>query len=324
MHRSISARLATTLTAGAVVLATAACGGQSLSNGGAKPSAGSNAAPAVALDTAPAEDKAASVINAIMPDPALSGKVPSSVKSNGLKMTSSLGYPPMEMFATDGKTAIGLDPSLGRAIARKLGVKIKITDVDFNAQIPGIGTGRYDILMSSMTDNKTRQEKVSFVDYVQAGAGFIVKKGNPEGVKLPTDMCGKTVSVVDNGSSLKLAQTYDSDCKAAGKSGLKILKFTGDQDALLQVSNGRAQANITDYVVAAFKASDPKLKLDAVAIDGTESPFGVAMDPKRTDLIGAVQGALDSLIKSGEYGKVLGAWDLNKLAVTSAVLNGGK
>ncbi len=326
MHRTISARLATTITVGAVVLATAACGGQSLTPDSAKPSAegGSTAAPSVQLDAAPAEDKAASVIDAITPDAVLAAAVPAGLRSDGLKMTTSVGYPPMEMFAVDGKTPIGLDPSLGRAIARKLGVKITIGNEDFNAQIPGIITGRYDILMSSMTDNKTRQEKVSFIDYVQAGAGFIVKKGNPDGIKAPTDMCGKTISVVDNGSSLKLAETYDADCKSAGKAGLTILKFTGDQDALLQVSNGRAQANITDYVVAAFKASDPKLNLDAVAVDGTESPWGIAMDPKKAALISSVQGALDSLIKSGEYGKVLGAWNLDKLAVTSAVLNGGK
>jgi polar amino acid transport system substrate-binding protein len=320
VHRKNSIRIASSFAVGAVLLATAACGGQSLSHD-TTPSAGAAAA---ALDQAPAEDKAAGVINAITPDKDLAAKVPATIKSAGLKMTTSEGYPPMEMFASDGKTLVGLDPSLGRAIARKLGVKITIANEDFNAQIPGIVTGRYDIIMSSMSDNPTRQATVSFVDYVQAGAGFVVKKGNPDGITNPAGLCGKTVSVVDNGSSLKLAEKYDSDCQTTGKTRITVLKFPGDQEALLQVSNGRAQANITDYVVAAHKAADSKLNVDAVAIDGTESPWGIAMNPKNTELIEAVKAALDSLITSGQYGKILGAWNLDKLAVPSAVVNGGK
>jgi polar amino acid transport system substrate-binding protein len=321
VHRKNPTRIASSFAVGAVLLATAACGGQSLGNDTAPPS---NGAAAAALDQAPAEDKAAAVINAITPDKDLAAKVPATIRSAGLKMTTSEGYPPMEMFASDGKTLVGLDPSIGRAIARKLGVKITIANEDFNAQIPGILTGRYDIIMSSMSDTPARQATVSFVDYVQAGAGFVVKKGNPDGITNPAGLCGKTVSVVDNGSSLKLAEKYDSDCQNTGKPRINVLKFPGDQEALLQVGNGRAQANITDYVVAAHKAADPKLSVDAVAIDGTESPWGVAMNPKNSELIGAVKAALDALITSGQYGKILGAWNLDKLAVQSAAVNSGK
>jgi len=165
---------------------------------------------------------------------------------------------------------------------------------------------------------------VSFVDYVQAGAGFIVKKGNPNSTKSPTDLCGKTVSVVDNGSSLDLAKTYNADCTKGGKPAVNILKYTGDQDAMLQVKSGRAQVNITDYVVAAYKAADSKNDVEAIAIKGTESPWGIAMNPNNKDLISSVQGALDALIKSGEYQKVLDAWNLGRLTVPSAVVNGGK
>lgn len=320
MRRTNRIRISTLVTAGTLVLATSACGGQGLGDTSGTSSSGGT----VVLDKAPAEDKAAAVINAINPDEALTAKVPPQIKTKGLKMTTSEGYPPMELFASDGKTLIGLDPSLGRAIARKLGVKISIANEDFNAQIPGIVTGRYDILMSSMTDNAGRQAKVSFVDYVQAGAGFIVKKGNPTNIKSPTDLCGKTVSVVDNGSSLDLAKTYNADCTKGGKPAVNILKYSGDQDALLQVKSGRAQVNITDYVVAAYKASDSKNDVEAIAIKGTESPWGIAMNPNNKDVISSVQGALDALIKSGEYQKVLDAWNLGRLTVPSAVVNGGK
>ncbi|MCW3820771.1 ABC transporter substrate-binding protein [Micromonospora sp. DR5-3] len=312
-------RILTMLAAGALVAATAACGAQSL-DGGDAAAAGSP----VTLDQAPAEEKAADVINAITPDKDLAAKVPASLKSGGLKVVSSIGYPPMELFASDGKTPIGFDPALARAIARKLGVKVTITDEEFNSQIPGVLTGRYDFVISSMTDNRERQGQVTFVDYVQAGAGMLVKKGNSAGIAGPGDLCGKTVSVVDNGSSMELAESYDADCKKGGKAAVNILKFPGDSEAMLQVSNGRAQATITDYVVAAYKSADPKLAMEAIALEGTESPWGIGMKPDNKELIDSIKGALDSLIQSGEYGKLLAAWNLDKLAVQSAVVNGGK
>lgn len=303
------------------VLSTTACGGQSLSGNddaaAADPSAFS-AAPA------PTEDLAAQTIDAIKPDAELTKLLPNAVRSKGLRMTTSEGYPPMELFAKDGKTLIGVDPSLGRAIANRLGVTISIKNEDFNAQIPGITTGRYDIIMSSMTDNAERRETVSFVDYVQAGNGWVVKKGNPEGMGDPDTACGKTVAVVDNGSSLALAEQFNKDCKAAGKGKVEILKFTGDQDAILQVRNGRADAGINDYPVAAYRAQSSKDVLDAVAIPGDESVWGIAMKQDATDLSAAVQKSLQSLIDDGSYEKILGAWNVQKMALPTATVNDGK
>ncbi|MDQ0613084.1 polar amino acid transport system substrate-binding protein [Microbacterium sp. W4I4] len=307
------------LLLGAVLLGTTACGGQSLNAADDAP----DKAPS-SLQQAPAEDLAAEIVNAIEPNAELAGLVPDEIKAKGLRMTTSQGYPPMEMFATDGKTLIGVDPALGLAIARTLGVGFELNDEDFNAQIPGVTTGRYDMIMSSMTDNAERREVVTFVDYVSAGNGFLVKGGNPSGVLLPTDLCGKVVSVVDNGSALILAEQYAADCAAAGSKALEITRFPDEMDAILQIQNGRSDAVITDYPVAVTRANDPEMDFDAVAIEGNESPWGIAMNPDKTKLIEAVQAALQSLIDSGDYAKILEAWGVGQMAVASAVINAGE
>lgn len=304
------------------LLSTTACGGQSLSAPDDEAAAGDGASFSAA--PAPDEDLAKSVIDGITPNPDLTAALPGAVKAEGIKMTTSEGYPPMELLAKDGKTLIGVDPSLGRAIANKLGVKITINNEDFNAQIPGITTGRYDIIMSSMTDNEERRKTVTFVDYVQAGNGWVVKAGNPAGMGAPETACGKTVAVVDNGSSLALAEGFDKDCKAAGKDGLKILKFAGDQDAILQVRNNRADAGINDYPVAAYRAQTSKRKLEAVAIKGDESLWGIAMNQDNKELIDAMQKALQELIDDGSYAKVLDAWNVQQMAIETATINDGK
>lgn len=298
-----------------------ACGAKSISASGSSSTSGSTKAVTALMDKAPAADPAAAVINAIQANQALSAKVPESIRSRGLSFSTSVGYPPMEIWAKDGKTPIGVDPSLGRAIARVLGLQMKITDEDFNAQIPGLLTGRYDMVMTSMTDNKTREKKITFVDYVQAGAGFLVKKGNPKNLTTSADLCGHTVSVVDNGSSLAFTQGYSKQCTAAGKKAINILRFTGDQDAFLALKSGRADANVTDWVVAAAQAAIPSQKVQAYQLPGTESPWGIAMNPDNKEFIAAVQGALNELISNGDYKKILAAYHMEGLAVSSATIN---
>lgn len=305
--------------AGAVLVA--GCGARPLSDLHASEAA---AATALTSEDAPKLEPAAKTINSISPDPKLAKLVPTAVRKNGVQFSTSQGYPPMELFASDGSTIIGVDPALGRAIARVLGLRITINDADFNAQIPGLLTKRYDIVMSSMSDTKERQQKVSFVDYVLAGAAMQVRKGNPDNLTRPGDLCGRTVSVVDNGSSLAVTEKYNKACTKAGKKKIKILRFTGDQDALLALKSGRANTNITDYVVAASHAADPKQKLDVVALKGTESPWGIAMNPAGKKFISAVQGALDKLIAGGQYQRILAAYNMKGLAVQKATVNGGK
>jgi polar amino acid transport system substrate-binding protein len=318
-HSQARHRAATAVVTTALMLSAAACGGQSL---GEDNSGDANKKTSKVV-LAPAQDPAADVINGIEASAELSSKLPGEVASRGLKVTTSEGYPPMEMYAEDGKTIIGVDASLGRAIARKLGVGMSLADEDFNSQIPGVTTGRYDMILSSMTDNAERREVVTFVDYVSAGNGFLVKKGNPSGVEVPMDLCGKTTSVVDNGSSDEVARAIDADCKAAGKPRVKILRFPGDSEAILQVQNGRSDATITDYPVAAYRAAAPDSTVEAIAIEGDESLWGIAMAPDETDLIDAVQGALQELIDSGEYKQILAAYGVEQMAVDSAEVNAG-
>jgi polar amino acid transport system substrate-binding protein len=276
--------------------------------------------PSKAHQQAVAADK---VIDGVARNDALAAKVPDDLKRSGLRVTTSPGYPPMELFDDDGTGIIGIDPSLARAIGKVLDVPVTVNREDFNAQIPGLLTGRYDLVMSSLTDNAERRAKAVMIDYVKPGTAFVIRKGNPAGIHTPADACGKTFAVVDNGSALRYAQRYSDACVARGAPPAVILKFTGDQDALLQVTSGRADADINDYPVAANHADTSNGRLDIVRIPGTEQPFGIAMLPGRTAAIDAVHGAVDQLITSGAYLEILRAWGVADMAVPRVTINGG-
>ncbi|MEB4614378.1 ABC transporter substrate-binding protein [Leucobacter sp. M11] len=310
------------LLTGAVLLGTTACGGQSLSE--TEPAGDGGRAAAVEFMPVPDEDLAQSVLESIEVNEELAKLVPDAIRSEGLKAVTSVGYPPMEEWGTNGKDIIGVDPAIAHGIARTLGLKMTLVDQEFNSMIPGLMSGRYDMLLSSMTDTPERQETTTFVDYVSAGNAFLVAAGNPEKIAAPADLCGKIVAVVDSGSSAGLADGFSADCEAAGEAPYEILKFDGDSGANLAVQSGRAVATITDYPVAAARAAIAENEQTAVQIEGDESLWGIGIDKKNTELVDAVQAALQAMIDNGDYEKILTAWNVEGMAIDTALVNGGK
>lgn len=305
------------VVAGALLLT--GCGGQSLS--GAADDGAATAAGAF-KNPAPAGDLAAGVLATIAVDDALAARVPEKIKKDGLKIATADGYPPMEMFDEDGKTMIGVDMSLARAIADMWGVKAVIQNSDVNAMMPGVDSGRYDVLVSGFNDTAERREKVTFVDYAKSSGAIIVAEGNPAGIHEPMGLCGKAMAVLDNGYYMQLAQTFSEECVAAGKEPIEVSGFVNDPEALLQLKNGRAQAGMNDYPVGAFRAAEDGSGIEAIEIPG-DSLFGIAVAPKNTELTQLIQDTLNQMIADGSYGKILEAWNLTKMAVTEATVNQG-
>ncbi|MBC9954018.1 ABC transporter substrate-binding protein [Leucobacter sp. cx-42] len=308
------------LTASLAMLSLTACGGQSLS--GDDKDSGSDSA-AVEFMAVHDEEKAKDIIEGIEPSAEVAALLPDEFKKDGLTWVTSVGYPPMEEWASDNVGIIGVDPAIAHAVSRTLGVSMKMEDQEFNSMIPGLISKRYDVLVSSMTDNEERRETTTFVDYVSAGNAFLVATGNPEKIAKPEDLCGKIVAVVDSGSSAVLAGEFSTACEDAGKAPYEILAFDGDSAANLAVQSGRAVATITDYPVAAARAADPENKMDAVAIEGGESLWGLGIDNANPELAKAVQAALQELIDNGTYVEILKAWDVEGMAVDEALINGG-
>src|SRR5205814_8260276 len=150
----------------------------------------------------------------------------------------------------------GLEWDLAQALGQQLGVSVTfVDDTDFAGIIGALQAGRFDIVMSAMNDTAERRGKgVDFIDYFKAGSSILVQKGNPKGIKGVDDLCGATVSV-------QKGTTQDTDiltaqatkCRAAKKT-LSVLRFEKDTDALQQVKNGRAVADLEDFPVAAYNA----------------------------------------------------------------------
>jgi polar amino acid transport system substrate-binding protein len=251
--------------------------------------------------------------------------LPQAVRDAGvLKVGSDVAYAPIESFDKDGKTIIGVDPDIAAALSTQLGVKLVLQNGTFDGLITSLRSKRIDLIMSAMSDTKERQKSIDFVDYFTAGTSILVKKGNPEKIAGLDDFCGKTIALQRGTTQDDVATAQQAKCKAAGKA-LKVLKFDRDTEALLQVKQGRAVADMNDFPVAAYNAqvSGGGNDFEVVGEQIDAGPYGIGVRKEDTAIRDALQKALQAIIDNGEYAKILEKWNVKAGAVTTATVNGG-
>jgi polar amino acid transport system substrate-binding protein len=265
---------------------------------------------------------ASSALAAGTPNPKLAAEVPASIKSKVvLTVAADATYAPNEFIAKNGRTVVGMDPDLAKALGRVLELKVKVVNASFDTIIPGLASGKYDLGMSSFTDTKERQKVVDFVTYFSAGTSFYVKaKGGPAITTLAS-LCGHTVAVERGTTQAADATAQNTKCTAAGKPAVKVSVFPDQNGANLALASGRAQIGMADSPVAAYivTRSHSQFKLSGRPY-GT-APYGIAI-PKGNGMTKPLLGALKELMSNGSYRAILTKWGVQSGAVAHPKING--
>ena len=265
----------------------------------------------------------------------LADLLPQAIRDKGvIKVGSDIAYPPVEYKDKSGKT-VGIDPDLGVALGKQLGVTFEFENGTFDTLLTGLRAKRYDLAMSAMTDTKDRQEGidaetrkkvgegVDFIDYFTAGVSIYTKKGDDKGIKAWSDLCGKKIVLQRGTVSHDLAKAESDKCGSKGK--ISIEPFDNDLEAQTRLRAGGADAGSSDFPVAAYavKTSGGGNDFQLVGEQVEAAPYGIAVAKGNDQLTKAIQEALNAVIKNGEYGKIISKWGVEAGAVTEAKINGG-
>ncbi|MEO6503578.1 MAG: ABC transporter substrate-binding protein [Jatrophihabitantaceae bacterium] len=261
-------------------------------------------------------------VGAVSKDQAAADLLPAAIKSSGkLIVGINVPYAPNEYKDPSGKI-VGWEVDLLNAMATKLGIKAELQESGFDNIIPSVKGGKFNIGMSSFTDNKTREAQVDFVNYYSAGiqwaapAGKTVDPDNACGMKIAAQT-GTTEETDDLPAKSKA-------CTAAGKKAITIIKIDS-QDAVNQaVILGQAEGFAADSPITqyAVKQSNGKLQLSG-EIYGA-APYGFVVAKDAGTLKQALQKAVQSMIDDGSYKQVLDKWGVGAGGLTQATVNGAQ
>jgi polar amino acid transport system substrate-binding protein len=254
--------------------------------------------------------------------PSIAALVPTAIRDKGtLTIATDASYAPDEFIATDGTSIIGMDVDLAYAVGTVLGLKIHFVNVNSDAIISGLKSGKYDMSFGSWTDTKAREQDVDFVTYFTAGTSFMVRLGSGVTVNTRADLCGKTVSVEDATTELSDAQAQNTVCLQEGKPAVQILSFPDQNSADRALADGRAQVGMLDSPVAAYQVSQGNGQFTEAGQAYGEAPYGVEI-PKGNGMARAVHAAMQEIMADGTYRQVLDMWGERSGAISESVING--
>lgn len=245
-----------------------------------------------------------------------------------VRVGSDIAYAPIEFVDEKTGDFVGLDIDLCNAIVARFGegFTCEFINTPFDGLIEALKAKRFDIIMSSMTDTKERQEQgVDFIDYFSAGTAIIVAKGNPDGIQRLDDLCGKTIGVQKGTTQAEVAAEQQKKCETEGAGKLTVQLYDKDTDALEALKARRTVADLNDFPVAAYNAqtADGGNAFEVVGEQFGAGPYGIVVRKEDTQLRDALQEALKAIIADSAYDTILQKWSVEGGALKTAEINGG-
>ena len=210
-----------------------------------------------------------------------------------LTMATNAQFPPYEYY--DGDDVIGIDADIAKAIADKMGLELKIEDMEFDSIITAVSTGKADLGLAGMTVDPDRQKNVDFSDPYATGVQVIIVKEDSTIAK-PDDLKGKKIGV-------QLATTGDQ--YATNDYGNdSVVQYNKGSDAVMALTQGQVDAVIIDNEPAkSYVAANKGLKiLDTEYV--TEN-YAACIAKDNAGLTKAVNKALAELKADGTLQKIV-------------------
>ena len=211
-----------------------------------------------------------------------------------LTMATNAEFPPYEY--KEGDKVVGIDAEVAQAIADKLGMKLEIVDTKFDAIIPGVQSGKYDMGMAGMTVDPDRLKSVNFSDSYATGIqSIIVKQGSA--IKSVDDLSEKTKIGVQLGTTGDIYAKDDFGDEA-------VQEYDKGADAVQALLAGKIDCVIIDNEPAkSFVAANEGLEI--LKTSYAEEDYAICFKKDNTELQKKVNDALKELIADGTLQKIV-------------------
>ena len=213
-----------------------------------------------------------------------------------LTMGTNAAFPPYEYY--EGDEIVGIDAEIAAAIAEKLGMELEIVDMDFDAIIPAVTTGKVMIGMAGMTVTEDRLQNVNFSEsYAKGVQVIIVKDDSP--ITGVDDLGGDATYLIG------VQQSTTGDIYCSGDFGTdRVKKFKTGPDAVLALINGSVDCVIIDNEPAkSFVAKNEGLKI--LETEYVTEDYAICMALENKDLKDKIDDALLDLEEEGVLQEII-------------------
>jgi polar amino acid transport system substrate-binding protein len=146
---------------------------------------------------------------------------------------------------------VGFEVDVATKVAQDMGVEVEFVPTEWAGIIPALLTGKFDVIIGSMSITAERALKVNFSDaYSWSGIDVVVNKTMLPGVKTIEDL-NKSDVIIAVRLGATPAQAAEKYCPNA-----ELHQFDTDEAVLQDVLNGNAHAGFSSSPTPGFWAAD--------------------------------------------------------------------
>ncbi|MBN2616711.1 MAG: basic amino acid ABC transporter substrate-binding protein [Spirochaetales bacterium] len=218
-----------------------------------------------------------------------------SDNSNKIVMGTNAAFPPFEYIGgNNGDDVIGFDVEIAKEIAKDLGKKLEIADMEFDTLLTALNAKKVDFVIAGMTINEKRKESVNFSDPYYEATQAVIVKADSLLITNKNDIKDKKIAVQLGTTGNSVAEDFTTNVTA----------FQTGFEAILELKNGKVDAVIIDEQPAiAFLKKNPDLKIIEMNFD--PEFYGIAATKDNIELIKSINKTLERLKSDGTYDRLM-------------------
>lgn len=219
-----------------------------------------------------------------------------TVTDGVLTMATNAYFPPYEYY--EGDKIVGIDAEIAEAVAEKLGLTLKIEDMEFDSIITAVTAGKADMGLAGMTVTEERKQNVNFSDTYATGIQAVVVPEDSD-ITSVDDLDGKKIGV-------QLGTTGDIYCSDDyGEENVE--KFNKGNDAVMALVTGKVDAVVIDNEPAkSYVAANEGLKI--LDTEYAVEEYAACINKNNEALLDAINGALAELKADGTLDEIVGKY----------------
>ena len=216
-------------------------------------------------------------------------------KAGKLTVATSPDFPPFENL--EGGQVVGIEVEILEKICNELGIEFVLEQINFDAVLTGVQSGKYDCGMSGISVTPKREKNTLFtIPYCLAAQCIVVRADSAIATK--ADLAGKKISV----------QTGTTAAEFCSGEGYALSQFEANQDAKLALTQGKVDAWVVDDLTAAeLCKGDDSVKILPESM--TTEPYAFAFAFGSEDLVAEINKILEKLIADGTVAALFEKYD---------------
>lgn len=241
---------------------------------------------------------------------ALADGHPPNLQGKEVVVVTENAYPPLQFLEPGTGNPIGWEYDAMAEIAKRINITVVYENTSWDAMIPAVSEGQYDLGMTGITIRDDRREKVDFSDKYMTSQMLMMVRGDE-------DRFSDAASFAADPDLLMAAQPGTTpfyvgvyDVLDGNEENPRIIKFETFGAGVQALRTGDVDLVLTDSTAGEgyVASSEGKLKIVGAPL-GTED-FGFIF-PKGSDLVAPINAAIADMAQDGTLDALNKTWFLD-------------